>query len=199
MLRPLPDLPPGVIGFEAVGEVTADDYREVLRPAVEAAVAAGPLRIVYLMGPEFVGYATGAYWEDTKMGLGHLGSWERIAVVTDVEWVEHLVSGFSWMVPGDLRRFPVDDHDEAIRWAAGIEPEPEPSRSPSWPLSRRRGRPRPGSSLPSPPLRRCLSSGLPIPRAATSTVGGTGGSGPNTSPTTACPRWTPWADRGRQA
>ena len=70
MLRSLPDLPPGVIGFEAIGEVTADDYREVLRPAVEGTAAAGPLRIVLReWDPEFTGYASGAYWEDTKMGL----------------------------------------------------------------------------------------------------------------------------------
>jgi hypothetical protein len=28
-------------------------------------------------------------WEDTKLGLGHPGARERIAVVFDVEWVGH--------------------------------------------------------------------------------------------------------------
>jgi hypothetical protein len=130
MLRTLPDLPPGVLGFEAVGEVHSDDYRDVLRPAIEAAAAAGGVRLVYVLGPEFTGYSSGAAWEDTKMGVGHLSAFERTAVVTDVGWVEHLVGGFSWMVPGELRRFSLAERDEAVRWAAGIEAEPATESSP---------------------------------------------------------------------
>jgi hypothetical protein len=37
MIQPLEGLPPGVIGFEAVGEVEASDSTGVLVPAVEAA------------------------------------------------------------------------------------------------------------------------------------------------------------------
>jgi len=121
MLRALPDLPPGVIGFEGVGEVHADDYREVLRPAVESAAASGAVRLVYVLGPEFHGYSAAAGWEDVRMGLGHLSAFERTAVVTDVEWIEHLVNGFGWMVPGELRRFRLADLDAAVRWAAAEE------------------------------------------------------------------------------
>ena len=67
MLRPLSDLPSGVIGFEAVGEVHSDDYRDVLRPAIDSAAAAGPVRFVYVLGPEFTGYSAGASWEDSEL------------------------------------------------------------------------------------------------------------------------------------
>jgi hypothetical protein len=135
MLRPLPDLPSGVLGFEAVGEVHSDDYRDVLRPAIESASAAGGVRLVYVLGPEFEGYSAGAAWQDTELGLGHVRDFERIAVVTDVSWVEHLVNGFGWMVPGELRRFASDERDEAVRWASGAEADaatvPEPSPGPA--------------------------------------------------------------------
>jgi hypothetical protein len=121
MLRPLPDLPTGVIGFEAVGEVHADDYRDVLRPAIVAAAEAGGVRMVYVLGSEFTGYSAGAGWEDTKLGIEHVRAWERVAVVTDIEWVEHLVGGFSWMVPGELRRFALTDLAPAVQWVSGQE------------------------------------------------------------------------------
>jgi len=127
MLRPLPDLPPGVIGFEAVGEVHSDDYRDVLRPAIDVAAAAGPVRFVYVLGAEFTGFSAGASWQDAKLGLEHMKAFERTAVVTDVEWVEHMVAAFGWMVPGSFERFALADLQEAVRWAAGIEPEPEPA------------------------------------------------------------------------
>ncbi len=75
MIEPLADLPDGVIGFEAVGEVHADDYTGVLIPAVDAAAAAGGVRLVYVLGERFTGYSVGAGFEDARLGLGHLHAW----------------------------------------------------------------------------------------------------------------------------
>jgi hypothetical protein len=45
-----------VLGIEAVGEVTADDYESVMLPAVSAARQGGEkARLLYLLGPEFTG------------------------------------------------------------------------------------------------------------------------------------------------
>jgi hypothetical protein len=123
MLEPLSDLPDGVIGFEAVGEVHASDYESTLRPAVDAAASAG-VRLVYVLGDRFEGYSGGATWEDTKLGLGHLRRWKRTALVSDVEWVQHVAVAFGWMMPGKFRRFPTDELSAAIAWAAEDDDEP---------------------------------------------------------------------------
>jgi hypothetical protein len=119
MLQPLDDLPPGVIGFEAVGEVEADDYERVLDPAVDAAASDGRLRLVYVLGDRFTGYSAGAAWQDTRLGLTHLKAWDRLALVSDLDWVEHLVGLFGWMVPGDVKLFGLNELPRAIDWAAG--------------------------------------------------------------------------------
>ena len=62
MLEPLEGLPPGVIGFEAVGEVEASDSTGVLVPVIEAAAADVPIRMVFVMGDRFDGYSAGAAW-----------------------------------------------------------------------------------------------------------------------------------------
>lgn len=41
MIKELGDLPAGVIGFEASGTMRAEDYRDVILPALERASAAG--------------------------------------------------------------------------------------------------------------------------------------------------------------
>jgi hypothetical protein len=119
MLQPLDELPPGVIGFEAVGEVEADDYERVLDPAVDAAANDGRIRLVYVLGDRFTGYSAGAAWQDTRLGLTHLKAWDRLALVSDLDWVEHLVGLFGWMVPGDVKLFGVNELPRAIDWAAG--------------------------------------------------------------------------------
>ena len=44
--------------------------------------------------------------------------WKRIALVTDIEWMTHLVSLFGWMTPGACKVFPVAAKADAIAWAA---------------------------------------------------------------------------------
>jgi hypothetical protein len=41
VIKELTDLPPGVIGFEVTGKLQAEDYRDVVLPALERAAAGG--------------------------------------------------------------------------------------------------------------------------------------------------------------
>ncbi len=118
MIEPLADLPDGVIGFEAVGEVHADDYTGVLIPAVDAAAAAGGVRLVYVLGERFTGYSVGAGFEDARLGLGHLHAWKRAAVVTDHHAFADMIKAFAWMMPGQLKVFPLAERAAATAWVA---------------------------------------------------------------------------------
>jgi hypothetical protein len=117
MLEELKGLPVGVIGFEAVGTVEAEDYRDVLEPAIDSAARLGGIRLVYVMGERFEGYSSKAMWEDSKVGLGHVRSWERTALVSDSDWARHLVQGLGWMFPGKVRQYQLKELDDAIAWA----------------------------------------------------------------------------------
>ena len=118
MISELSDLPDGVIGFEASGKLQADDYRNVLMPAVSGAAQSGNVRIV-LVFRDFDGVSGSAMWQDTKLGVEHLGSWKRIALVTDEGWMTHLADLFGWLTPGELKTFSLAQRDDAIAWAAG--------------------------------------------------------------------------------
>ena len=58
-------------------------------------------------------------WRDLKVGIEHFRQWKRIALVTDLEWMDRAVSLFGWMTPGELRHFPLAQREDAITWAAG--------------------------------------------------------------------------------
>ena len=87
MIRMLGDMPPGVLGLEAVDDIEREDYERVIVPAVEAAIAEhGKVRLVYVLGHEFDDYEGEAVWEDIKLGVRHPASFERMAIVTDARW-----------------------------------------------------------------------------------------------------------------
>ena len=118
MLTEIPDLPPGVMGFEATGKLAAEDYRDTLAPAVKTAADAGDIRLVIVI-PAFEGIDPEAFWEDTKMGLTNWGTWKRVAFVTDIEWMANAMRWFGWMSPGEMKHFPLGEREAAIAWAAG--------------------------------------------------------------------------------
>ena len=117
MIRELQDLPVGVIGFEATGKLQAEDYTDVLLPAIERAASAGDVRVLIEIR-DFDGLSAGALWEDLKMGIEHLRAWKRIALVTDVEWMSHMASMFGWMTPGEMKHFPLAERPAALAWVA---------------------------------------------------------------------------------
>jgi len=118
MIQELSDLPEGVIGFEASGKIRAEDYRDVVLPALERAAATGEVRFVMVMR-DFDGMSGGAVWQDLKVGIEHLRAWKRIAVVTDITWIRDLTSLFGWMTPGEVKTFRLAELPEATEWAAG--------------------------------------------------------------------------------
>lgn len=117
MISELDGLPEGVIGFQASGKIAAEDYRDVVLPALEHAAEAGEVRFLIVMN-DFDGMSGGAIWEDLKIGLEHLRSWKRIALVTDIGWMIHATDLFGWMTPGETKTFSLAEKDEAIRWVA---------------------------------------------------------------------------------
>lgn len=121
MITELTGLPAGVIGFEASGKLRAEDYRDVLLPAIEAAAKTGDVRLMIVIN-SFEGMTPSALWQDLRMGVEHLRAWKRTAVVTDIGWVTHMTAMFGWMTPGQTRHFPLADRDAAIAWVAESGP-----------------------------------------------------------------------------
>jgi hypothetical protein len=119
MLERIRDLPDNVLGFSAKGTVTADDYESAVIPAVEAMFSReGKVRFLYHLGEDFSGFEAAAMWDDTKLGLKHFSGWERVAVVSDVEWVRWAVKVFGLAMPGHVRVFQNRDLGEAQRWVS---------------------------------------------------------------------------------
>jgi hypothetical protein len=118
MIKELSDLPPGVVGFEVAGTLRAEDYRDVVLPALQRAYGSDEYRFVIVI-PEFHGLTGGALWQDLKVGVEHLHAWKRIALVTDIEWMRHATTLFGWLTPGEVEVFPLAQREEAIAWAAG--------------------------------------------------------------------------------
>ena len=117
MLKAITGLSADVIGFTAEGVVTADDYAEHLVPAIEAVLARGGTpRLLYVLGADFKRYNLGGLLADTRVGFSHLQDFDRIAVVTDHDWIEDAIRAFGMMIPCPVKVFDDDELEEAKAW-----------------------------------------------------------------------------------
>jgi hypothetical protein len=120
MIEPLEGMPPGVIGLRASGKVTAEDYKTVLAPTLDRALADGDkLRLVYELGADYEGFESGGVWQDLRLGATHFNAFERMALVTDVDWMRHAANALGFLMPGEIKVFSLGERDAAVAWAAG--------------------------------------------------------------------------------
>jgi hypothetical protein len=117
MIEVLPDYPENVLAIAASDNITGDDYKSVIIPAIEAKVKAhGRIRLLYHLGPDFTGFDAAAMWEDATTGLKHFTDFEKIAFVSDVDWINHMVSAFGFMIPCPVKVFSSRRLSEASNW-----------------------------------------------------------------------------------
>ena len=122
MLRRMSDMPVGTIGFEAVGEVDDDDWERSVEPVLRREIAAGQsVRLLYLLGPEARDLEGDAVRADTGFRARHATSFERVAVVSDEDWMRPALRALSVLLPGKARGFPVRDLAAAKAWLADAD------------------------------------------------------------------------------
>jgi SpoIIAA-like len=121
MITPLKNFPTNVLAFLCSGRVSKAEYDSVLVPAVRAALKShDKVRVYYETAADFAGIEPGAVWEDFKIGIEHLTRWERMAVVTDVDWIKHTIRFFSFLLPGEMRIFPRSEAAQARVWITAV-------------------------------------------------------------------------------
>ena len=117
MIEIISNQPDNVLAFTAHGQVTAEDYESVLIPAVEAKLIENPkIRLLYNLGSDFSGFETEALWDDAKVGFQHLTAWEKIAVVSDNQWVLGLTKVFGFIMPCPVKVFNGNQLADANEW-----------------------------------------------------------------------------------
>jgi SpoIIAA-like len=112
------------------GHLTGEDYTATFLPILRKMRDSGrPLRILVVLERFWEGLD--AVWEalkaDIEFGVFRRSAWERFAIVSDLGWVETTVRVASWLIPGEMRVFPVADLDAAKVWVTGsASPRPAP-------------------------------------------------------------------------
>ena len=77
------------------------------------------LSFLYHLGGDFSGFDAGAFWDDAKIGLQHLNSFDKIAMVSDKDFIVHPTKAYGFLMPCEVRVSKNAEMQEATSWIVG--------------------------------------------------------------------------------
>ena len=104
-----------VVTIKATGKLAREDYA-VFVPIIEARIEdLGPVRLLFVM-QDFHGWHLGAMWDDLKFGVHHFRDIQRIAMVGETKWQEHMITFCKPFVKAEIRYFDAHELETAQTW-----------------------------------------------------------------------------------
>lgn len=117
MIMIIPEAPENVAAFNATGEITREDFENLVIPHVKDKVDQfGELNYLLYLDTDLDKFTMGAWLQDALLGLKNLTKWNRTAIVTDKEAVQNFTDIFSVLMPGEFKSFPKENLYNALYW-----------------------------------------------------------------------------------
>lgn len=106
----------GYMSIKASGKSSHHDYEKHLIPELEKAFQAHQKIKLLVDLEDFEGWEWQAVWDDFKVGIQHIGDYEKIALVGNAAWEEYLLKFFNFFLAGEFKYFDVKDREKAKAW-----------------------------------------------------------------------------------
>ncbi|WP_432454006.1 MULTISPECIES: STAS/SEC14 domain-containing protein [unclassified Agarivorans] len=104
-----------LLSMKACGTLTHQDYQQVT-PLLEAAlveVKHAPVR-VFFDATELEGWELRAAWDDFRLGLKYGQDFDKIAILSQKQWLEWASKVGRWFVSGEVQIF--ENEQTALVW-----------------------------------------------------------------------------------
>lgn len=117
MITIINDAPENVAAFNATGDVTKEDFENLVIPHVKTKVEEfGELNYLLYLDTDLGNFTAGAWLQDAFLGIKNITKWNRAAIVTDKEGVQNFTDVFSVVMPGEFKSFPKENLYNALYW-----------------------------------------------------------------------------------
>ena len=117
MIQQINGLGDHVAAFRVTGAVTKEDYERVVLPVVNNVHAKHDhFNFLLVINTELKNYTIGAWIEDFLLSLKNITKFNRMALVSESEFVEKLTHLVDKLAPGEYKSFPLKEEQIAISW-----------------------------------------------------------------------------------
>jgi hypothetical protein len=130
MVELLPDFPPHVAAYRAEGAVSKEEYEDVVMRRIDTvANQYGKINFLVKLETSMSNYTPTAFLDYLKVSFEHFTKWNRMAIVTDERWVRISYETLSYLTPGEIRTYRLDEYEPAKQWVSGSIMNTDPVKS----------------------------------------------------------------------
>lgn len=120
MVELLPDFPPHVAAYRAEGAVSKEEYEDVVMRRIDTVASQyGKINFLVKLETSMSNYTPTAFLDYLKVSFEHFTKWNRMAIVTDERWVRISYETLSYLTPGEIRTYRLDEYEVAKQWVSG--------------------------------------------------------------------------------
>lgn len=117
MIDFISNLPENIIGVKVSGDVTKEEYEKEFIPEMNKRIAGkSTINYLVLLTTNVSNIEIGAWWDDFKMAIEHIGHWRRVAIISNQKMINKLISIMGFLLPGKHKGFSLNEYDEAVFW-----------------------------------------------------------------------------------
>jgi hypothetical protein len=119
MLEMMPESQANILGVKAAGELTRQDFQEVLVPRLKAIIAEhGGVRVLFCLDKDVQGWDLAALEHD-GFGRHDLQAFQKVAMVGASFQISLQMKLLALLLSGEVRNFSRDELPEAWTWIRG--------------------------------------------------------------------------------
>lgn len=117
MITIIQDAPDNVAAFRANGQITKEDFENVVIPHVKAKVEIyDELNYLFHLDTKLKEFTVGAWMQDAWLGIKNLTKWNRCAIISDEESIHIFTENFSKIMLGEFKAFTTAQLGIAAKW-----------------------------------------------------------------------------------
>ena len=119
MVTQINGLSGSAVGFTLTGEITKEDYDNIIFPAVQRITDLfSTLNLMLVINTDLSNFTAGAWMKDAVLGIKNLTKFNRVALVSDSQIVKNATSFANMVVPGEYKNFLMTEENEAKIWVS---------------------------------------------------------------------------------
>ena len=120
MIEIMPETAGKTLVVKAKGMLTSEDYEKIFIPQLKQLIDQfGKIRVLLYLDENFTGWELDAAWDDAVFGLQHRHDFEKVAIVSDQQWVAWATKVGSYFMDGQVATYKISEFQDAIIWIKG--------------------------------------------------------------------------------
>ena len=119
MISKIENVPSNVAAFRAIGNVSKEDYDNVLIPAIDALVEKqDKINFLLVLDTSLSNFSLAALAKDLGVGVKHFTKWHKMAIVSESKPINIFTDLFSFIAPGEAKGYTHAELPDAIKWVS---------------------------------------------------------------------------------